>query len=110
MAVKLNNKMRALLLLATLAMASATPQTVSFHILSGFGAWIRREKRNDAVARGLDLKEGSHSRRRFHWTVQIAVRREKKLFCLLFFFSFFQSARHVPRRQAQPLFASCAPT
>jgi hypothetical protein len=50
---KLNNKMRGLLLLATLAMASATPQMVRVHSWSGPGALIRREKRRDAVARGV---------------------------------------------------------
>lgn len=52
MAVKLNNKMRALLLLATLAMASATPQMVSLYSLSLFWDLIWREKARDAVARG----------------------------------------------------------
>ena len=105
MAVKLNNKMRALLLLATLAMASATPQTVSFHSLNGFGALIRRERRSDAVARGGALGEGWQ--RRFIGQSKLK-RTGRKNFSVCF--CFLQSARHVPRRDAQPRFASSAPT
>lgn len=54
--VKLNNnKMRAVLLLATLALASATPQMVSLCSWRGLEGSIGGERRSKAVARGWGM-------------------------------------------------------